>query len=394
MESYQVISSAKTSNLAAAILWASLLAGCSGNSMTMTTTTPPPMLQNASFAFVSNTTSATISAFELDPKTGMLFSVMGSPFPAGGAPEFMAADASGKFLFVANSGSDNISVFQIDGAAGMLTPAPGSPFPAGTQPEGVAVVSTANLLFVANNGSSNISVFKFNATSGALTQVPGSPFAGVPSPMGATTDVSGKFLYVTSPGANTVSAFTIDSSTGALAAVAGSPFATGSTPIGLTADPNGMFVYVADHMSDAATPADTISRFSVDPMSGALRPLGPLPVLQPNCSSSCHVNPLRVVAHPSGKFAYAANVGANTLSALSLQNGSLTAIASPVATGQHPFGVAFDPTGSFLYVVNKLDNNISAFSVNSATGMLSPLPGVPFAAGGNGPVGIVIVPSH
>jgi len=319
---------------------------------------------------------------------------MGGPFPAGSAPEFMAADASGKFLFVGNTGSNNISAFQIDGTTGMLTPAPGSPFPAGGQPEGVAIVSSANLLFVANNASNDISAFKFDAATGALTPVPGSPFAGVTAPMGATTDVSGKFLYVTSPSASTVSAFTIDATTGALAAVAGSPFATGSTPIGLTADPNGMFVYVADHMSDAITPADTISPFSADPTTGALRPLGPLPVLQPNCSSSCHVNPLRIVTHPTGKFAYGANVGANTLSAFNLSNGSLTTIASPVATGQHPFGVALDPTGSFLYVVNKLDNNISAFSVNSATGMLSPLAGSPFPAAGNGPVGIVIVAGH
>jgi 6-phosphogluconolactonase len=393
VERHLALSSMKQPSLAIAFLSALLLGGCSGNSMTMTTTVPPPVVQNASFAFVSNTTSSTISAFELDPKTGMLFSVMGSPFPAGGAPEFMAADASGKFLFVANSGSNNISVFQINGATGMLTSAPGSPFPAGTQPEGVVVVSTANLLFVANNASNDISAFKFDAT-GALTSVPGSPFAGVTAPMGATTDISGKFLYVTSPSANGVSAFTIDAATGALAAVAGSPFATGSTPIGLTSDPNGMFVYVADHMSDAGTPADTISPFSVDPTSGTLRPLGPLPVLQPNCSSSCHVNPLRIVTHPTGKFAYAANVGANTLAAFTLSNGSLTTIASPVATGQHPFGVALDPTGSFLYVVNKLDNDISAFSVNSATGMVSPLAAAPFAAGGNGPVGIVIVPSH
>jgi hypothetical protein len=45
-----------------------------------------------------------------------------------------------------------------------------------------------------------------------------------------------------------------------------------------------------------------------------------------------------------------------------------------------------------LYVVNKVDNNISAFSVNAATGLLSPVSGSPFPSGGNGPVGIIIVP--
>jgi 6-phosphogluconolactonase (cycloisomerase 2 family) len=54
--------------------------------------------------------------------------------------------------------------------------------------------------------------------------------------------------------------------------------------------------------------------------------------------------------------------------------------------------VALDSKGSFLYVVNKADNNISAFSVNAATGLLSPVSGSPFPSGGNGPVGIIIVP--
>jgi len=393
VENHPVLVARRLARLAVAALLAVWVGGCTGNSM-MRTLTPPPVVQNASFAFVSNTNSNAVSAFELDPKTGLLFPVMGSPFPAGGAPEFMAADAAGKFLFVANSGSNNISAFQIDGSTGALTPAPGSPFSGGTQPEGLALVSSANLLFVANNGSNDISAFKFDAVTGTLTPVPGSPFPGVPAPMGAATDITGKFLYVTNVNGNSVSAFAIDSASGALTAVAGSPFATGSTPIGLTADPNGMFLYVGDHMSDSDTPADTVSPFSVDPVNGALRPLGPTPALQPNCSSSCHVNPLRLVTHPTGKFAYGANVGANTLSAFRLSNGSLTSIASPVATGQHPFGVALDPTGSFLYVVSKLDNDISGFSVNPATGMLSPLAGAPFGAGGRGPVGIVIVAGH
>jgi len=83
-------------------------------------------------------------------------------------------------------------------------------------------------------------------------------------------------------------------------------------------------------------------------------------------------------------------VGANNVSAFSINNGVLSPIATPAPTGQHPFGLAIDPSGSFLYVVNKVDNSISAFSIDSMTGMLRSLPGSPFAAG-RGPVGIVVV---
>lgn len=104
------------------------------------------------------------------------------------------------------------------------------------------------------------------------------------------------------------------------------------------------------------------------------------------------MNPLRLAIAPSDRFAYAANVGDNSLSVFSLSgNGALTPATAPVLTGQHPFGVAFDSTGNFLYVANKVDNTISGFAVNSTTGTLAPLLSSPFPAGGSGPVGILTV---
>jgi 6-phosphogluconolactonase len=370
-------------NIIAISLMAVLLAACGGGSRMMTPSMQPPAVASPDFAFVANTTSGTISEFEVNSTSGMLFS-MGT-IATGSTPEFMAADASGKFLFVANSGSNNVSAFQIDKTTGSLTPVAGSPFAAGGQPEGVALVSAANLLFVANNAGNSISAFKFDSMSGALTAIPGSPFAGVTAPFSAATDVPGKFLYVTNVNSNAVSAFSIDGTTGGLTAVSGSPFATGSTPIGLATDPNGSFVYVGDHMSDAVSP------FTIDQVRGSLSPVTPLPARNQNCSSTCHTNPLRVAIHPTARLAVVADVGANSLSSFAISNGVLSPASSPVATGQHPFGVAFDPGGNFVYVVNKLDNNIAAFSVNTMTGTLTPLTGSPFPSGGSAPVGIVIV---
>jgi 6-phosphogluconolactonase len=371
-------------------------AGCGGSTMTMT---PPPATMNTSFAFVANTNANTVSAFQVDPKSGALFQVPGGTFPTGMAPEFMAVDAASMFLFVANSNSNNISAFTIDVTKGTLMAVPGSPFPAGTQPKGLALVSSANLLFAANNGSNDISAFRFDPMTGVLTPVAGSPFKGVPTPIGATTDALGKFLYVTNTNlggltvTNAISAFSIDGTTGALTAVPGSPFATGTTPIGLVADPNGIFVYVGDHMANVASAANAISAFNVSPMNGALTRVGAPPIQQSSCGISCHdnpVHPLRLVIHPTARFAYVVGVGENSVLAFRLSNGSLSAAANPAATGQHPFGMAFDPTGSFLYVVNKVDNNISGYSVDSMTGSLTPLSNSPFPAG-SGPVGIVIV---
>jgi 6-phosphogluconolactonase len=371
-------------------------AGCGGGKMMMA---PPPVTMHTSFAFVANTNSNTVSAFQVDSQSGTLFPISGGTFPTGMAPEFMGVDSGNKFLFVANTNSNDVSVFASDATKGNLTAAPGSPFPAGTQPKGLAVVSNANLLFVANNGSNDISVFKFDGMTGALTPAAGSPLKGVPTPIGVATDALGKFLYVTNTNlgtltsTNSISAFSIDTTTGALTSVAGSPFASGTTPIGLVADPNGMFVYVGDHMANVSSTAAAISAFNVSAADGSLTRVGGVPSQQTSCGVSCHNNPLhplRLVVHPAARFAYVTGVGENSVFAFSLSNGSLTAAGSPVAAGQHPFGMAFDPTGSFLYVANKVDNNISGYSVNSMTGMLTPLSNSPFPAG-SGAIGIVIV---
>jgi len=344
--------------------------------------------QKASFAYVTNMNSNSISAFEVDPNTGTLSPLPGSPIATGSAPEFLAADASEQFLYVANSSSNDVSAFQIDRMTGALTPVPGSRFPAGSVPKGVALATSANLLFVANEGSNDISAFKIDAMTGALAAVAGSPFGGVDSPFGLVVNPAGTFLYANNINKNSVSGFLINSNTGALTNVPGFSFATGQTPIGVVADPNGKFLYVGDHMQDS------VSAYSIDPMSGALTRISGSPATSASCSSSCHINPLRLATHPTVRVAYVANVGGNSLSTFGMNNGTLSPISAPVATGQHPFGVALDPKGDFVYVVNKVDDTISGFSVDAVTGAPTLLPNSPFPAGGQAPVGILIVPQQ
>jgi 6-phosphogluconolactonase len=370
-----------------------VLVGCGGGSMG-TAPMMGPVPQNATLMFVANMNGNTVSAFALDPKTGVPSLVTGSPFAAGSGPEFMAADPSGKFLFVANAGSGDVSAFQIAAQTGTLTPVTGSPFAAGMRPEGIAVDPMGRFVFVSNQASSSISVFTLGA-DGSLSPVAGSPFPAA-SPFGLAVNPSGKVLYANNfpdsqaSDLNTVSAFQI-ASNGTLTPLSGSPSATASSPgfassVGLAIDPQGKFLFVADHMAQAIVP------FKVDATTGSLTPASALPTPAASCGVSCHNNSLRVTVHPNEQFVYASNVQAGTVSAFSIVTGGLSHIAD-FGTGQHPFGVALDPSGNFLFVANKVDNTVSAFSVNASTGMLSPLNGSPFSAG-SAPTDIVIVPGH
>ena len=345
-----------------------------------------------SFAFVSNSGSASVSAFAVS-STGGLSVVNGSPFAAGAGAEFMAFDRAHNLLFVSNQLENSVSAFAVNTSTGMLTTVAGSPFSTAARPTAVAVDSAGRFLFAANQAASSISVFAIGA-GGVLTPVSGSPFAAA-SPFGLAVNASGTLLFASNfPDSNagdlnTISVFAIASS-GGLTAVSGSPFADASTSsgfasvVGILADPSGKFLFAADHM------AESVVSFNLNAATGALTPVTPLPAPATSCGTSCHHNPLRLAVDPLDKFIYWSNVQAGTVSGFNINNGNL-AFVSETATGAHPFGLALDPTGQFLYVVNKSDKTISGFAVNSSTGALMPLQGFPVLEGGAAPTDIVIV---
>src|SRR5262245_1254790 len=81
--------------------------------------------------YVTNTASRTISAFAIDPSTGTLSPIVGSPFlmNAGNVDGdiSLAATPDGRFLFAGSEGPMNVTVFAI-GSDGPLTTI-GGPFP-------------------------------------------------------------------------------------------------------------------------------------------------------------------------------------------------------------------------------------------------------------------------
>lgn len=198
--------------------------------------------------YVANSQSNDISAFTLDPATGVPTPVPGSPFPAGTGPssiqvvnlDFLNGGAT--VALVANKGSDNVSVFSV-ASDGSLTPVPGSPFAAGVSPSALAAnygLFPVPFVFVVNSGSNNVSEFRIDASTGVLTPVPGSPFpAGGTAPSSIAVGgaefvgfggLNGPYVYVANAGSNNMSVFVADLNTGVLTPVAGSPFPVGQSP--------------------------------------------------------------------------------------------------------------------------------------------------------------------
>ena len=347
-------------------------------------TIEPPEPVYKQYAYVANSESHTISAFEIDPATGTLTPISGSPFAAGGVhPWSVAVHPSGKFLYVLNYASRDISILSIDASTGKLAATSGSPCPAGgAYPSWIAVEPAGKYVYVADAALNGISAFDVAGATGALTPFGGLPFAAGVSPVSIAIDPSGKFAYVANSGSHSLSAFAIDPATGMLTSLAGSPFSVGGTsPTMAGIDPSGKHVYVTNGASD------NISAFAIDSASGALTAVLGSPFAAGGTA------PAFIGIDPTGKFAYAANAG-STISAFAVTaaSGALSAVpGSPFAAeGVYPKSIAFEHSGKFVYIANSFSGTVSAFSIDAATGALTSVSGSPFATG-NGPYSLATV---
>ncbi len=206
---------------------------------------------------------AKIDAFTADA-SGVLSPIAGSPFPAGNN-FFLTVDPLGRFLFGAEMDPvGSIAAYTIDPSTGALTNVPGSPFPvdpaATINPRvgGIAVDSTGSFVFASLVNTNQIVAFSASS-SGVLTPVPGSPFSttGMPGPILVVKN----FLYVSD---GSLAGYDIDPSNGVL-----SPFSVSPSEVlsgAITTDFGGNFIYAAG--------ASGMTTYSIDANTGALTQVG------------------------------------------------------------------------------------------------------------------------
>jgi 6-phosphogluconolactonase len=203
---------------------------------------------------------------------GALSTVIGSPFPAG-TNLYLTVDPQNRFLFASDdTPPGNVLAFTIDPSTGALTTVAGSPFATipgsvgNTQPGAIVVDSSGSFVFTALTATNQIAAFKITASSGALTPVLGSPFPSGTHPIALAT--ANSFLYVSNAQDGTISGYTIDPTTGVLTSLAASPFAIYAGPLAVA--PYGAYLYM--------TGPGGLLAFRIDPQSGALTQIGsPIP---------------------------------------------------------------------------------------------------------------------
>ena len=272
-----------------------------------------------------------------------------------------------RYLY-ANGLKGQIMVFPVEGN-GMLGSPTSISGPAGSL--GMAEFNN-QFLYVSNptvQTQHTIDAWSIDLGTGLLTPVNGSPFStGLLSvATGFAVNTSAQVLYAAD--AARIDAFQVDA-TGALTPLPGSPFPAG-VGLYLAIDSQNRFVFSTDD-----TPPGHVLAFTVD-ATGALTAVPGSPfVADPN--STANTRPFQIVVDSTGSFVYVALNATNQIAAFSIAptSGVLTPVpGSPFAAGLAP--VSLTTASNVLYVSNELDGTVSGYTIGS-NGVLTPVPGSPF----------------
>jgi 6-phosphogluconolactonase (cycloisomerase 2 family) len=188
---------------------------------------------------------------------------------------------------------------------------------------------------------------------------------------------------------NTVSAFSV-SRVGTLTPVPGSPFYTGGIGFGggflsanrITTVKN--FLYVSNAVST------DVSVFTINPVTGALTTFegSPFP------AGGSGAFGISLAATPDGRFLFAGKADSSDITTFSISpNGALIPQGAPLSLGYVRDGVSYlnvSANGKFLAVTIPIAKAIGMFNIGD-DGTLTPVPGSPFSADGEGvPTGVAI----
>ena len=277
---------------------------------------------------VSELGTSTVSAFEINPKTGML--TLLNTVPAKGSSAcHLVVDRTGKSLVVANYGNGSVSVFPVgaDGRLGESTAqiqhaGPAGPNPRQRGPHAHAVVLSQDnrFVFVPDLGLDKVFTYRLDPAQAALTA--NDPPSGEVPP--------------------------------------------GSGPRHFAFHPSGKFAYSVNEMKSSVT------AFSYDRSKGALTALQTIANLPEDYTGVD--NSAEIDVDSAGKFLYASNRGHDSITIYKIDSskGTLATVDRVPTQGKTPRGFKIDPTGRYLIAGNQDSNSVVIFKRDASTGRLTP----------------------
>jgi 6-phosphogluconolactonase len=297
------------------------------------------------------------------------------------SPSFLVVEPKRRLVFAANEidsfegkTTGAVSAFAVDAATGKLKLINQQPS-MGTGPCHVALDRDGKFLFVANYNSGSFAVLPVAADGrlGAPTTVIQNAGKSVnaerqsgPHAHGITFDPANRFVFFVDLGLDQILGYRFDSTTGKLTPTdpAFAAVKAGSGCRHLVFRPDGKFAYAMNEM------ASTVTVFSYDANKGKLTEVQSLSALPPG--SDAKSSGAEIAVHPSGKWLYASNRGHDSVTQFEIdqQKGTITFAATQPSGGKIPRHFAFFPSGKQLAVANQNSNSILLCRADEKTGRL------------------------
>jgi 6-phosphogluconolactonase (cycloisomerase 2 family) len=316
--------------------------------------------------------SNSVSAYRIDPATGGIVLIDGSPYFTGGAgPEFpgdvrmLALHEGTRRLFASNVNS--IAVFDIDPVTGAPTVVDGSPFGTNTDKIfGLAVAPDGAIVYAAAFFMDSVVIMDV-AADGTLSENGSSPVAAVNQADIPVITPDGAFLYVNGEGGE-FAGFAVNAD-GTLAALDGSPFEIDKEngfAFFIALDTTGDYLYIPDFGLDA------IYSYSIDGSTGA-------PALTAEAPQTA--NGVQSLAFtPDGNRLFAAQSHQTTVYRFPVLAGGDLSPATSIdlfddgLTGMAGLGVTAN--GRYLYVIDEIGEDINVYNIDAGYNLSQAVPPV------------------
>jgi 6-phosphogluconolactonase (cycloisomerase 2 family) len=312
------------------------------------------MHPSGKFLFVCNWMSASVSVFKVNPDSGELTLVDGSPFITDPHPYDLIVSPDGEYLYTAHWAVNSIVSFKIAPDSGKL---------ARLQPERMDTLGQGPVdlwfdpsyseLYVSHYLSHNIASYRYDANNGSLHLTNSTPSRFGPRAMDfaygeAAVRYSSDYLFGISAINKSLFAYKISGESGELHPQAS--IALSAVPVALAYDKVNRLVYVATDNPDQ------IQVFSLQ-NGESFEEKTPTPV-------TVKETPTDIAVGPNGLIAYITSAEKDRM--LVFERHPVTGEIrewpeSPRTTGSYPTEVKIEPVGRFAFVLNKKSNTISSY---------------------------------
>lgn len=243
----------------------------------------------------------------------------------------------------------------------------------GTDPCHVAVDPTGRWAALANFRSGSVAVYPILADGGLGHRASFVQHVGHgvnparqegPHAHAVVFAPGGESLMVPDLGTDQIVAYRLDAETGALSYDAGKTVACapGVGPRSLEYHPSGRFAYAVNEL------ASSVTAFEVDSTSGALSAMQTISALPGGWSGASTCADLHVA--PSGRHLYASNRGHDSIAIFAIDelDGTLRAAGHESTRGATPRNFVIDRDGAFLLAANQDSDSIAVFRLDRMTG--------------------------